>query len=204
MAAWGLLAEFPTPKALTQGGTGRVTGVQLTARAVGWRGLSGWLSYTLSRSTRKDADGQPERLFDHDQTHGLVAVAGWERGPWTLGGRLRVSTGEPRTGVIGAFFDARSGRFQPIRGPHNGVRLPTFFAADVRAERRVPPPCHRSERSGPLAEALCPARAYAYAEVQNLTGRANAEEIIYSADFSERAYLTSLPLLAIGGLRVER
>ena len=175
-------------QALTQGGAGRVIGVQLTARAVGWRGLSGWLSYTLSRSTRKDAAGQPERLFDRDQTHGLVAVAGWERGPWTLGGRLRVSTGEPRTGVIGAFFDARSGRFQPIRGPHNGVRLPTFFAADVRAERRL---------------VFGPARAYVYAEVQNLTGRANAEEIIYSADFSRRAYLTSLPLLAIGGLRVE-
>lgn len=176
-------------QALTQGGAGRVLGVQLTARAVGWRGLSGWLSYTLSRSTRRDAAGQPARLFDRDQTHGLVAVAGWARGPWTLGGRLRASTGEPRTGVIGAFFDARSGRFQPVRGPHNGVRLPRFFAADVRAERRI---------------AGGPARAYVYAEVQNLTGRANAEEIIYSADFSERAYLTSLPLLAIGGLRVER
>ncbi|HWO26562.1 MAG TPA: TonB-dependent receptor [Kofleriaceae bacterium] len=176
-------------QALTQGGAGRVLGVQLTARAVGWRGLSGWLSYTLSRSTRKDANSQPERLFDHDQTHGLIAVAGWERGPWTVGGRLRASTGEPRTGVIGAFFDARSGRFQPIRGAHNGVRLPAFFAADLRAERRL---------------ALGAARAYVYAEIQNLTGRANAEEIIYSADFSERAYLTSLPLLAIGGVRVEQ
>jgi hypothetical protein len=176
-------------RALTQGGTGRVLGVQLTARAAGWRGVSGWLSYTLSRSTRRDAAGQPERLFDRDQTHGLVAVAGWERGPWTVGGRLRLSTGEPRTGVAGAFFDARSGRFQPIRGPHNGVRLPAFFAADVRAERRL---------------ALGAARAFVYAEIQNLTGRANAEEIIYSADFSERGYLTSLPLLAIGGLRIER
>ena len=180
-------------RALTQGGTGRVLGLQLTARAVGWRGLSGWLSYTLSRSTRRDAPGQPERYFDHDQTHGLVAVAGYERGPWTLGGRVRLSTGEPRTGVLGAFFDARSGRFQPIRGPHNGVRLPTYFAADARAERRFP-----------LGAARGAARAYVYAEIQNLTGRANAEEIIYSADFSQRAYLTSLPLLAIGGLRIEQ
>jgi hypothetical protein len=175
-------------QALTQGGTGRVLGAQITARVVGYRGLNGWLSYSLSRSTRKDADTAAERLFDHDQTHGLIAVAGWERGPWTLGGRVRVSTGEPRTSVIGAFFDSRAGRFEPVRGAHNGVRLPMFFAADLRAERRFP---------------LGSTRATLYAEVQNLTGRANAEEIIYSADFAQRAYLTSLPLLAILGVRLE-
>ena len=174
--------------ALTQDGTGRVLGVQVTARIVGWRGLSGWLSYGLSRSTRKDADDRAERLFDRDQTHGLIAVGGWERGAWTVGGRVRLSTGEPRTGVLGAFFDSRSGRFQPIRGPHNGVRLPAFFAADARAERRV----H-----------LGGARAAAYLEIQNLTGRANPEEIIYTGDFSSYTYLTSLPLLALLGLRLE-
>ncbi len=175
-------------QALTQAGTGRVVGAQATARVVGYRGLSGWLSYSLSRSTRKDAAMQVERLFDHDQTHGLIAVGGWERGPWTIGGRVRVSTGEPRTAVLGAFFDSRSGRFQPIRGAHNGERLPTFFAADVRVERRVP---------------LASIHAVIYAEVQNLTSRSNAEEIIYSADFAQRDYLTGLPLLAIAGLRLE-
>jgi hypothetical protein len=171
--------------ALTQGGTGRVLGVQVTARVVGWHGLSGWLSYGLSKSTRKDADSQDERYFDHDQTHGLIAVGGWEHGAWTVGGRVRVSTGEPRTDVIGAFFDSRSGRYQPIRGEHNGVRLPMFFAADLRSERRFP-------------------HGAVYAEVQNLTSHANAEEIIYSADYSAKSYLTSLPLLAIVGVRLER
>jgi hypothetical protein len=179
----------PLAATLTQAGTGRVIGLQLTARIVGWRGLSGWLSYNVGESTRKDGEMQAERLFDHDQTHGLVAVAGWEHGPWTLGGRVRMATGEPRTDVIGSFFDTASGRFQPIRGAHNGVRLPAYFAADVRGERRF--------RLGDVRTAL-------YLEVQNLTNRANAEEIIYSADFSARAYLTSLPLLAIAGLRLER
>ncbi|MEO8549240.1 MAG: hypothetical protein ABI678_04685, partial [Kofleriaceae bacterium] len=163
-------------------------GVQLTARVIDWHGLSGWLSYNLSRSRRKDADDQPWRFFDHDQTHGLIAVAGWEHGPWTLGGRVRFATGEPRTPVLGAFFDTRTGRFEPIRGDHNGTRLPAFFAADVRAERRVP--------LGPIHGAI-------YLEIQNLTNRANAEELIYSADFTEQGFLTSLPLLAIVGLRVE-
>ncbi len=169
---------------LTQAGTGTVFGAQLTARVVGWQGLSGWLSYGLSRSRRQDAELAPERFFDRDQTHGFIAVGGWRHGPWSLGARVRIATGEPRTGVVGSFFDSRSGRFQPIRGPQNGVRLPTFFAADLRAERRFP-------------------HGAVYVEVQNLTGRANAEELIYSADFSQQNYLTGLPLLAIAGLRIE-
>lgn len=176
-------------RALTQDGTGNVVGVQLTGRIVGYRGLTGWLSYMLSRSTRRDAPMVEDRLFDHDQTHGLVAVAGYERGAWSVGGRVRVATGEPRTAVLGSFFDSRSGRFQPIRGEHNGVRLPAYVAADLRGERRFGSP-------GKLAGAL-------YVEVQNLTSRANAEEIIYSADFSQQSYLTGLPLLAIAGGRLE-
>jgi hypothetical protein len=137
----------------------------------------------LGRALRDNS--QAERYFDHDQTHGLIAVGGWEHGGWTVGGRVRVSTGEPRTDVIGALFDSRSGRFQPIRGPPNGVRLPTFFAADLRGERRFP-------------------HGAVYAEIQNLTSHANAEEIIYSADYAMRSNLTSLPLLALVGVRVEQ
>lgn len=175
--------------ALTQDGIGNVLGMQLTARVIGCHGLSGWLSYNLSRSRRKDAADQPWRYFDHDQTHGLIAVAGWEYGPWTLGARLRFATGEPRTEVIGAFFDSRTGRYEPIRGSHDGTRLPAFFAADLRGERRVP--------LGSIHGAV-------YLEVQNLTNRSNAEELIYSADFAQQGYLASLPLLAIAGLRIEQ
>jgi hypothetical protein len=190
LVARDLAVTPPLAQALTQGGTGRVLGAQLTARLIDARGVTGWLSYTLSRSTRKDADTQAERLFDHDQTHGLIAVAAWDHGAWTLGGRVRVASGEPRTAVEGAFFDSRSGRYQPIRGAHNATRLPAFFAADLRAERRF---AIRGD-----------VRGAAYVEVQNATGRANPEERIYSADFAQRGYLTGLPLLAIGGVRIER
>ena len=175
----------PLAHALTQAGIGDVFGLQVTARVIAWNGLSGWLSYNLSRSRRKDADTQPWRYFDHDQTHGLIAVAGWQHGPWTFGTRVRFATGEPRTDVMGAFFDSATGRFEPIRGPHNGARLPAFFAADVRGERRIP-------------------HGAVYLEIQNLTDRANAEEIIYSADYTQRGYLTGLPLLAILGVRLEQ
>ena len=176
-------------KVLTQDGRGDVVGLQVTARAVGYRGLSGWLSYNLSRSRRRDVPEERSRYFDHDQTHGLIAVAGWERGPWTIGGRVRFATGEPRTGVIGTFFDTRTGRYDPIRGAHNGERLPAYVAADLRGERRL---------------VVGAWRAAIYVEVQNLTNRANAEEIIYNADFTQKGYLTGLPILAIVGARNER
>jgi hypothetical protein len=186
LVARDLSVTPPLAKVLTQLGEGQVLGLQVTARVLAYHGLSGWLSYNLSQSRRKDGPDQNWRFFDHDQTHGLIAVAGWEHGPWTLGGRVRFATGEPRTDVLGAFFDSRSGRYEPIVGPHNGVRLPAFLAVDARAERRLP-------------EGIS-----VYLEIQNLTNRANAEEIIYSADFSQRGYLTGLPLLVIAGVRIER
>ncbi|HEY1558278.1 MAG TPA: TonB-dependent receptor [Kofleriaceae bacterium] len=190
LVARDLAVTPPLAKALTQLGIGHVEGVQVTARVIGWHGLSGWLGYTLSRSRRKDAPDQPWRFFDHDQTNGLIAVAGWVHGAWTLGGRVRYATGEPRTPVIGAFFDGATGRYEPIVGDHNATRVPDYFAADARAERRFA-----------LTGA---AKGAVYVEVQNLTDRANAEEIIYNADYSRRGYLTGLPLLAIAGLRIER
>ncbi len=180
-----------TPKlaaVLTQLGTGQVYGLQLTARAVPWHGLEGWITYGVSRSTRRDAPDATTRFFDHDQTHNLVAVVGWRRGRWSLGGRMRLASGEPRTSVIGAFFDARSGRYQPIRGSQNDVRLPLFFAVDARVQRSF------AIGNGTLA---------AYVELQNLSNRANPEEFVYSADYQQQQYLTGLPLLTIAGLRWE-
>jgi hypothetical protein len=188
LVARDLAVTPPLAQALTQDGIGRVLGIQLTTRLLRWHDLSGWLSYNLSDSRRKDAPDQPWRFFDYDQTNGLIFVAGWEHGPWTLGTRVRYATGDPRTPVVGAFFDSASGRYEPILGAHNGIRLPAFFAADLRGERRFP---------------LGGIHAAVYLEIQNLTDRANAEEIIYNADYSQKSYLTGLPILAIAGLRLQ-
>jgi hypothetical protein len=55
LVARDLAVTPPLAQSLTRQGSGDVTGVQLTARIVGWRGLSGWLSYNLSRSRRQDS-----------------------------------------------------------------------------------------------------------------------------------------------------
>jgi hypothetical protein len=39
--------------------------------------------------------------------------------------------------------------------------------------------------------------------VLNATDRTNAEEIVYSGDFTRHAFIAGLPLLALAGLRLE-
>ena len=39
-----------------------------------------------------------------------------------------------------------------------------------------------------------------FVEVENVTGRANAEEVVWSGDYATRGYLTGLPILALAGL----
>jgi hypothetical protein len=172
--------------ALTQDGTGDVRGVQLTARLAAWHQLEGWASYVLARSQRRDTLDGATRPFDHDLRHDLVVVAGWEHGAWSLGGRLRVTSGAPRTAVIGAFLDSRSGDYQPIAGAHNGIHLPATVQLDARIERRL---------AAGVAITL---------ELLNVTDHDNAEELAYSADWSRRDYITGLPILAVVGARIER
>ncbi|MCE9572801.1 MAG: TonB-dependent receptor [Deltaproteobacteria bacterium] len=178
----------PLAAILTQDGAGRVLGAQLVARLRAWHGLSGWVTYALSRSERQDTTDGAWRRYDHDQTHALAAVVGWERGPWSAGGRVRYVTGEPRTLVVGAYFDARAARWDPLLGAHNAARLPDFVQLDVRGERRL--------RLGGLRLSL-------YAEVHNATGRANAEEFAYSADYQTRGVITGLPIVGVIGARGE-
>ena len=55
----------------------------------------GWIAYTLSRSDRIDSPTSERRLFDYDQTHNIIAVASYQLGKWTFGGRWQYSTGSP-------------------------------------------------------------------------------------------------------------
>jgi hypothetical protein len=40
-------------------------------------------------------------------------------------------------------------------------------------------------------------------DMQNITSRSNPEEIVYSEDYRQRSYITGLPILAVGGARLE-
>lgn len=176
-------------RALTQNGEGRSYGVQFLLRQELWNGFFGWVSYAISRSERRYEDQEDWRRFDFDQPHVLSIVGFQEIGKWGAGARFRYASGNPRTPVIGSAYDARNDRFDPIFGPQNGIRLPAFWQLDLRIER-----------SFDLGKGV---RLLAFADIQNVTNRENAEEIVYSSSFRRRDTIKGLPALAVVGLRLE-
>ena len=177
-------------RALTQNGEGRSYGVQLFLRQELWRGFFGWISYAISRSERRFDSDERWRAFDFDQPHVLSVVTSQEVGRWMFGARFRYASGNPRTPVTGSVYDARSDRYDPVFGPQNSIRIPAFWQLDVRVDRSLD-----------LGKGVT---LLLYADVQNVTNRENAEEIIYSASFRERGTIRGLPTIGILGARLER
>ena len=182
-------AANPEPLAenLTSTGGGTSFGGQAVLRVREFKTVSGWASYTLSRSERQDGDARPPRPFDFDQPHAVTLVASTTPVEgWTFGLRLRAASGYPRVKILGAYFDARTGAYQPIR--EGRERLPTFVQLDLHGER---------------AWRFGSARAVLYLDVVNVVARENPEEIVYGFDYRERGFLTSYPFFAVLGARGE-
>jgi len=187
---WALVTRNPNPspslgELLVQTGQGRVWGGELLVHFRSSSVLSAWLSYTLSRSERRQASGAAYRLFDYDQTHVFSGVATATYAGYSLGTRLRVSSGMPRTPVIGAYLNAAIGGSEPIFGPQNSERLATFCALDVRIDKTF--------RAKGIA--FTP-----YLEAINLTNRKNAIDYAYSSDFRQRDTVTGLPRTVVAGI----
>ena len=85
----------------------------------------------------------------------------------------------PRTPVVGAFYDSKDDIYQPILGAQNTIRLPSFWQIDVRVD------CSFALGDG--------ARLLLYLEGLNVTNRANGEEYVYNADYSQRGKITRAP-----------
>ena len=182
----------PVAQALTQDGGGRAYGMQVLLRQELLHGFFGWLTYTLSRSERRDHAGRDWRLLDYDQTHVLAVLASYDFGRgWQFGSRFRYATGAPRTPVLSnpaAFLNNETGLWEPIFGRQNSIRIPAFYQLDARLEK---------------AFVLRGAKLSAFLDVQNVTNRKNPEEIFYDQTYTTRGTITGLPTLAIIGARLE-
>ena len=183
------LTDPKLARTLVQDGEGRSYGVQLMLRQQLWKGFFGWVSYAIARSERRYFGDETWRLFDYDQPHVLAVVGSQKVDAWTFGARFRYATGAPRTPVTGALYDVRGDQYQPIFGAQNSIRIPDFYQLDLRADRRF-----RLGESATLD---------LYLDLQNVTFHTNREEIVYSADFSRKSYVTGLPFLALLGARLE-
>jgi len=115
---------------------GYAYGVELLLRRPLSKRLGGWLSYTLSRSTREEhfptfsgTDAVATVASDYDRTHVLNAVLSYDLGRrWRAGGRFVFLSGTPYSNLSGNV---------PIP-PYNAYRDPPFFRVDVRLEKRWP------------------------------------------------------------------
>jgi hypothetical protein len=113
---------------------GQAYGLELLVRRPLSRRLSGWLSYTLSRSTRQARFVTPSGSTaaatvdsEFDRTHILNAILAYDLGRrWRAGGRFVFYTGAPYSDLSGNV---------PVP-PYNDHRGSPFFRADVRLEKR--------------------------------------------------------------------
>jgi TonB family protein len=190
---WDLVSrnDVPPPVAdqLTQDEIGRAYGGQVLLRQELLRGFFGWITYSWTRSERRDHPDTAWRLFDFDQTQALGVVASYQLGHgWDLGTRFRYTTGFPRTPVVNSYQDSVTGQYNPIFGPYNSIRIPAFYQLDARLERAF---VYRRVKMN------------VFLDVQNITDRQNPEEIIYNYNFTVKSYITGFPTLAVLGARVE-
>ena len=119
----------PPTQELDERATGRAVGAELFVKRKLTKQLGGFLSYTLSRSTR--ALGNEEFPSNFDRTHVLNAALGYDLGRgWRPGGRVVFYTGTP---LETSQNDAAS---SPPRTTSGIERSPAFFRLDVRLEKR--------------------------------------------------------------------
>ena len=172
-------------------GIGRIYGAEfsINLRPPEGRQYFGYLSYTLSRSERKDGPNEPWRLFDFDQTHILTAafVYNFPRN-WEIGGTFRLVSGNPYTPVIGSVYDALNDVYIPIDGRVNSLRNPLFNQLDIRIQKKW------------IFQGW---RLAVFLDIRNAYNYQNQEGIIYNYDFSQRTPLMGLPIIPALGVRGE-
>lgn len=188
------LVTPPLAGALSQDGSGYAVGGQLVLRlhalALRHVTLGGWLSYSLSRSQRRDSGQARFRPFAWDQTHGLQAALQVRVLGIGTSLRVRYATGQPRTPVVGSYYNAWADQYEPLLGAVYSTRLPDFVQLDLRVEYTLRWPAQL--------------RWTMQLDVQNLSHRQNVEELAYSHDFSAVEPIFGLPILAVAGLRIAR
>jgi TonB family protein len=150
----------------------------------------GWLSYTLSRSVRRDGPGQPLRLFQYDETHVLTVLGSYKFGRgWEFGARFRLISGYMDTPEQYGYYDENIGTYIPLQAyPQFGTRLPIFHSLDLRVDKRW------QFRWGSIG---------AYLDVLNVYNNANVDGLNYNYNSTLNTYINDLPILPSLGVHVE-
>lgn len=175
-------------------GTGYVVGAETLIKYKADERFFGWLAYTLSRSVRRDGPGQPQYLFQYDQTHILTVLGSYRLGRgWEFGARFRLISGPLATPVrsspeLPALYAADASTYTPLEGRPFSERLPMMHQLDIRVDKTW------QFRSWRLS---------AFIDVWNAYNNPAVEAVSYNFDFSQQTNQTGLPIIPSVGLRGE-
>jgi TonB family protein len=187
-------------------GIGRVYGMEMIIRKAPIDRWFGWISYTLSRSERNnyptrtiedDVDSTPGSpstgswyIYDIDQTHILVAVAGYTfPDDFGISGKVQFVTGNPYTPYEQGIYDIdQDSYFAFPSGAYNSERLPSFFSVDLRADKLFTFEQWQLET---------------YIDLLNIIRGKNPEFTVYNYDYTEESYISGLPFIPSIGFEAE-
>jgi|HubBroStandDraft_2_1064218.scaffolds.fasta_scaffold03786_3 TonB family protein len=171
-------------------GTGVIYGGETMLRYKPDARFFGWISYTLSRSTRRIAPGMPSQLFEYDETHILTLLGSYRLGRgWEIGSRFRLISGYLYTPNTYGFYDENIGTYLPLEAyPQYGSRLPMFTSLDIRVDKTWK---------------FAWGQIGAYLDVLNVYNAGNVDGISYDFNYTHTAYANDLPILPSLGFRVE-
>jgi hypothetical protein len=121
--------DGPPTQEVDERSMGSAVGAEVFLKRKLTKRLGGFVSYTLSRSTR--SLGSEEFPSNFDRTHVLNAALGYDLGRgWRPGGRVVFYTGTP---IQASQNEAAS---SPPRTTDDVDRSPAFFRLDLRLEKR--------------------------------------------------------------------
>ena len=171
-------------------GSGAAYGVEWLLRYKPDGRFFGWLSYTLSRSERRDLPDEPLSRYRYDQTHVLTLLGNYNLGRgWQLGARFRFGSGELRTPLSTGAYNATSGSQLPAADfPPYGSRFPAFHQLDLRLER---------------VKRYRYFKITTFLDIQNAYFADNPLDRTYNYNFTQSAFVHGLPILPVVGVRAE-
>lgn len=184
------LVSLDTDAFFLNEGVGRIRGMELMIRQAAINNAFGWVSYTLSRSERRDHPGEDWVLFDFDQTHILTVLGGYKL-PWAVevSGRFQYVTGNPFTPYSNGVYDIDQDSYTPYAsGSSNSQRLPPYSALDLRVQKGFTFQKWRMD---------------AYVDLLNVYRGTNPEFVNYNYDYTEYSYVRGLPFIPSPGVNIE-
>lgn len=171
-------------------GHGFARGVEVLVQRPEGR-FSGWLSYGLAVSKRKEGDAPGLIYHDYDVRHVLTLVGNWKLGETLqLGAKWRYSSGRPLTPLEGAWADtsAFGVKWHPVWGEENSERYPPYHRLDLRL-------LHKHTIKGYPTTS--------FIELFNSYNRKNVLEYQYNWDYSERKSISFFQFMPVGGIMVD-